>query len=361
MKGITKTANGWRIIARVRVHGKIVQRRCTVQCTKEEAKERHEQLKKQIRAGKSVACSLTISPPKFYKDLIKIYKDKHGSFSRSHESNVNRLESMQGGSALSQFPDRLERLIAELRVQGKNHQANRFIEICHSQFRLGVDLEYFEKNPITKARFPYSKENARDNFLPASEIRRIILTAAKNRRTRHIARPLQFYFSVPCRKLEVVRMAIADLDLFNRRVRTYNGETKTDIGAWKPIPPNMLGWFKRRKRDSRSLDEPVFGRVVHGVVVTLGDFKRAWNTVRTACGYPKLRIHDSRHISGTEMINAGTPRTVVNAVAGWKTDMLRIYYHLDSDAALANVKWPDPVPDTSKREAIVKPPEREAV
>jgi integrase len=92
-------------------------------------------------------------------------------------------------------------------------------------------------------------------------------------------------------------------------------------------------------------------------MVPLGDFKHAWNTVRTAAGHLSLRIHDSRHISATDMINAGTPRTVINAVAGWKTDMLRTYYHLDSDAALSHIQWPR----SDKREASVKPEIAEAI
>ena len=75
MKGIIKTANGYRIIARVRVNGKIVQRRKTVQCTKEDAKALHEQLKTQIRSGKSDLCSLTL-PLKLYKHLVAVYREK---------------------------------------------------------------------------------------------------------------------------------------------------------------------------------------------------------------------------------------------------------------------------------------------
>jgi integrase len=350
MKGIIKTANGYRIIARVRVNGKIVQRRKTVPCTKEEAKALHEQLKTQIRSGKSDLCSLTL-PLKLYKHLVAVYREKKGPFSDSHENKVGRLEKEHGDLDNVQVPERFEYFIAGLRVKGINYLANRFIEIVRAQFKLGVDLGHFKSNPISKARFPFSKETARDIFLPASEIRKIILTAAKNRNTRHIARLLQFYFSVPSRKTEIIRMKILDVDIFNWRVRVYNGTTKNDAGVWKPIPPTMRSWFKQRIRNSKSLKEPVFGRVVHGIILSIGDFKHAWNTVRTACGYPKLRIHDSRHISATELVNNGTPRTVVNAIANWKTDMLKIYYHLDSDAALANVKWPDP----QKREAVVKP------
>ncbi len=372
MKGIEKTANGWRIIARVRVGGKIVQRRQTVQgATKEQAKALREQIKNRIRAGRTTTRSLTASGPKLFKHIVGIYKNKiraeRGAISPGHEGKIKRLEDTFGESDIIQFPERFERFIAEFRVKGKNHQANRFIEIARAAFQVCIEAGHFKENPITENRFPSFKETARDCFLPAEEISKIILTAAKNKRTFHIARALQYYFSVPCRRGEVVRMKIADIDLFGQRVRVHNGTTKNDEGIWKPIPPAMKKWFTRRVREARGIDNPVFYRVVKGSsrlrtgieprIVSIGDFKNAWDTVRAAAGHPTLRIHDSRHIAATDMVNAGTPRTIVNAVAGWKTDMLRTYYHLANDAALSYIQWPE----IGKREASVKPQKEQAV
>jgi integrase len=355
MKSITKAQDGWRVVARVRVNRKIIQKRQTIQGTKEEAKALLERLKVQIRTGKIVTPnSLTITP-KFFKNILGVYriKSKNAPFSQGHERRVSLLEKLLGDSDAIQFPERFERLIAEYRVKGKNHQANRFVEIATAAFEVCVKLKHFDANPITEERFPCFKETARDVYLSAERVTQIILIAAKNRRTCHLARALQYYFSVPCRKTEVVRMRIADVDLFRQRVRVYNGTTKNEVGVWKPIPPAMLKWFKRRVRDSQSIEEHVFGRRIDasGKFVHLGDFKRSWDTVRREAGHPKLRIHDSRHISATDMVNNGTPRTVVNAVAGWKTDMLRTYFHLDSDAALTHIRWPE----KPKCEASVKP------
>ncbi len=290
---------------------------------------------------------------KMFKHIIRIYREKRGPFSKGHDTKVSRLGDDLGESETIQFPDRFEGYIAGFRVKGKNHQANRFIEIARAAFQTCIDLKIFKDNPVTAERFPFSEEIARDNYLPPEEIRKVILTAAKNRRTSHIARALQYYFTVPCRRGEVIRMRVADVDLFGKKIRVHNGTTKNDVGTWKPIPPQMLHWFMRRLRDAKNRDESVFGRYVsaHGKFIPLGDFKHAWDTVRKKVGHPDLRIHDSRHISATDLVNGGTPRTVVNAVAGWRTDMLKSYYHLDADAALNHIQWPGIV----KREASVKP------
>jgi integrase len=71
----------------------------------------------------------------------------------------------------------------------------------------------------------------------------------------------------------------------------------------------------------------------------LGDFKRAWNRCKRLAGISGLKFHDTRHISATELINNGTPEQVVMQVAGWKTNMLKNYYHRNPQKALELVRF----------------------
>ena len=61
----------------------------------------------------------------------------------------------------------------------------------------------------------------------------------------------------------------------------------------------------------------------------LGDFKKAWSNVLHAAGITDFHFHDGRHISATDMVNAGTPERVVSDIAGWSagSQMLSRYYH----------------------------------
>lgn len=336
---VTKGKRGWRVRASVRVNGRIRRGRGLAP-TKEAAKALEEQLKASLR-GDTLTSSLTSTDLRTFKDILDIYKakSKHTPFSAHHESKVDRLETLLGSSDLIHLPDRLERTIGLMRAKGRNHQATRYVQIARAAYEVCVGLGALPTNPITKIRFPTPKEIARDNYVDEERAKDIVLTAAKNRRTHHIARALQFYFQVPCRRNELVRVKLRDVDVFRRRIRVHNGTTKNDQGMWKPIPPNMVRWVMWRYRTMLSLDEPLFYRKVDGQRLPLGDFKKAFHTAVKDSGNLGLRLHDTRHIAATDMLNRGTPRTVVNAVAGWKSDMLRVYYHLDTDASLSNVRW----------------------
>ena len=56
-------------------------------------------------------------------------------------------------------------------------------------------------------------------------------------------------------------------------------------------------------------------------------------------GIGDFHFHDLRHISATEMVDAGTPERVVREIANWKTDMLNRYYHLSSKRILESVQF----------------------
>jgi integrase len=56
-------------------------------------------------------------------------------------------------------------------------------------------------------------------------------------------------------------------------------------------------------------------------------------------GIGDFHFHDLRHISATELIDAGTPERVVREIANWKTDMLNRYYHLSSKKVLESVQF----------------------
>ena len=50
-------------------------------------------------------------------------------------------------------------------------------------------------------------------------------------------------------------------------------------------------------------------------------------------------MHDLRHVAATRMVNDGTPEQVVMQVAGWKTNLLRVYYNRNPMKALELVRF----------------------
>jgi integrase len=72
----------------------------------------------------------------------------------------------------------------------------------------------------------------------------------------------------------------------------------------------------------------------------LGDFKTAWKRCLRLAGIRDFHFHDTRHISASNLLDNGTPEQVVMQVAGWKTNMLRTYYHRSGKKALDLVRFP---------------------
>jgi len=348
---IARQGDRWLVIARVRVNGKIIQRRETIDGTREQAKKRFEQLKHSAR--ESAKGSLTTCVD--FKHILQVYEEKRGPFSYSHQSVVKMLAAELGDVPPDRFVDRFENYLRGLRstrtMRGTLPSGcllNRRIEVVRAAFNVAVGVGLVERNPITRQRFPEKREIPRDVDVTEDDRARLIETARQNRRTVHIAEALNFALQVPVRRSEIVGMRVQDVDLFSKCVRVRNGTTKNDQGTYKPIPPDMLEYFTRRVREGRP-EEPVFFRLVKGSraerggetarVVPLGDFKNAWDTIRTAAKLPHLRIHDTRHVSATAMVDAGTPEQVVMVVANWKTNMLRTYYHRDPKKALSLVQF----------------------
>ena len=141
--------------------------------------------------------------------------------------------------------------------------------------------------------------------------------------------PIVLYASqVGSRKSELTQATMDQIDEVNLLFRTKNGKTKNDAGAWKPIPPNMVGYFRNHPKECPWVFYRTTGSAKKGNLQyrPLGDFKRAWNSVRIDAGMSWLRFHDMRHIAATAMVMDGNSERDVMEVLGWKTNMLSTYY-----------------------------------
>ena len=350
--GIEQVKPGkYRIAIRIRINGKIIERREIVSGTKEKARDRRYFLKRELREAKP-AGSLKL-PFKTFADALRIYREKRGPFSVEYEGSIKRVENDLGAAPLEGFEDRFEEYIRIFRITPSKRgnlrspaAINRPIEIVKAVFSTLYALGLIKTNPINKVRFPEVKEIPRDITISEEDRKELIKAALKNPRTAHLADAINYAMQVPIRRSELVNMKIEDVDLFGASpsVRVRNGTTKNDMGTWKPIPPDMMAFFIRRKNEAKSKDEPVFGRIISGgrndrsgensCFVGLGDFKHSWDTIRREAKLPLIHFHDTRHVSATNLIDNGTPERVVMSIAGWKTNMLSTYYHREPKRAL---------------------------
>lgn len=208
------------------------------------------------------------------------------------------------------------------------------IEIVRASFNVAVSLGKTKKNPITKARFPRYKEIPLDKILQDIDKQRLLNVIDSE--ASHLSMIVRFALIIPCRKSELVNMCKEDLDLINNAIRVRNGKTKNDAGVWKPIPEPFIHYSRNLPKETDYL----FYRKVKDEYKSLGDFKKAWKRCLKLAGIEDFRFHDTRHISATDLVDAGTPEAVVNTIAGWKTNMLKNYYNRNPKKALELVKYP---------------------
>ena len=127
---------------------------------------------------------------------------------------------------------------------------NRLLEITKAAFNLGVALNLLKDNPITKIRFPKMKELPRDVIISDLDRQRLFNMIEKE--APHLLAIVRYALQVPCRKGELINMKKDDLDLVNNVIRVRAMNSKNDKGCWKPIPPDMVEYFRTLPAETKS-------------------------------------------------------------------------------------------------------------
>lgn len=314
-------------------------RRETVEGDYQAAAARYLELRKEIKERQALRCRFET-----FGDLLRWYAEKRPPTSKD-QSILDILDRSLGAVSLPAFPDRFEAHRFHLQRDPSpktgrplaNGSVNRYTALVRAAFQLACDWNppLLEKNPITKTRFPKLEEKPRD-VMVAPPGRLTLFNVIQVHRP-WIEAVVRFEMAVPSRKSELSRLPIDHLDLVNMLLRIV--DTKSGMGVWKPIPPDQWAYFRSIPAGCRW----VFFRPLPGKRPQewppVGDYKKAWATCRRLAGLEGLRIHDTRHMSATDLLNNGTPPRAVMDIAGWKTDMMRIYFHRDTAASAALARF----------------------
>jgi len=150
---------------------------------------------------------------------------------------------------------------------------------------------------------------------------------------------VRFALAVPSRKSELLNLKRDDLDLINSAVRVRHENAKGDNGSWKPIPPELIDYFRTLPNDTEYL---FFKKDFAGRAIKLGNFRRAFSRCLKIAGLTGFHFHDTRAISATNLLNAGNPEQIVCQVAGWKSgNMIKTYYRKDGLQAAQSIVFLD--------------------
>jgi integrase len=323
--------NVWQIKVSARVPGKDypVKYREQFCGTKTEAEYRKAEIVRQLKSSSSLTPTKNI---RTFDEAIELYLVKlraTGRLSKHHQNKIELIRREFGHLPLEAVPEHFETWLKRLANtpgrSGKLHAPatlNRQVEIVRAVFNHLVVLDELPKNPITPVRFPKRKEKARDRYLTLDERARL-LNAIRRRRPEML--PLiQYMLLVPCRVSELTMARREQYNPFTNMV--YIPDSKADIPIYKPVPEEMTEYFRNIPidcpwlfywKDSRGQYRPFVNR------------HRAWADALKMAGIENFRIHDLRHMAVTDLLNAGNDKHIIKSVAGWKTDMLTIYYHKD--------------------------------
>jgi integrase len=324
----------WKIVCRIRMNGKIIQRRQTIKGTKEQARELLARFKREIREGRA-ASSLT--EIKTFGEALSFYLERNDP-GRS-KPYFTRLLADLGNVSLLVLGDRFDKYLQLLKSTigfrtGKPIAAgtiNQYLFRSKAALNFCVKHGLLTENPLN--RFTKLKETPRDVILSEIDKQRLLNVIEKE--APHLSAITRFALQVPSRRSELVQMTVDDLDLFNNAIRVRNGETKNGAGLWKPIPPDMREYFRIIPPGCKFLFYRQDKNGFHG----LGDFKKAWRRCLRIARISDFRFHDTRHCSASALVDNGTPEQVVMSIAGWKTNMLRVYYNRDPKRTLDLVRF----------------------
>ena len=326
------------IKVRVRKGAEDLRRREIFYGTLAKAEDRAHEIKKGLIEGEGSI--LTRPKVDCFHDVLELYREKSPAFSPQHKSRFNQLKRDIGEVKLTDLSDRLELYLKMLRnspsTTGKplsEASINRLMQMVFAALNKAVKTEAIDKNPISRARFPKSKEVARDKVLTPEERQRLL--NVMGREAPHLMPIFIYAMQIPCRKSELINMRREDLDMINNAIRVRNGTTKNDQGLWKPIPPDMVEYFRNIATESQYL----FYREENGAYYSLGDFKKSWTRCLRLAGVTGFRFHDTRHISASDLIDKGNTEQLVMQIAGWRTNMLRTYYHRTGKQAFAQINF----------------------
>jgi len=326
-----KGPNHWQIMVSVRVPGKIepVRKQEQFRGTKTEAECRQADLKRMLKEGGSLAYTPYI---RTFGEAVEMYIAKisaEGRCSREWRRKILSIADQYGHLPIEAVPDyfaawrRNRALMPHRGGPPSASSMNRPLEIIRAVYNYLVALECIQRNPMTKVKFPKYKEKPRDRYLTQEERLRLMNAI-------RVCKPemlplIQYMMLVPCR---IGELSEARREQYSPITNTiYIPDSKARIPIHKPVPEEMTEYFR-----SIPLDCPwlFYWKDWRGNYRPFLNLKGPWQKSLDMAGITDLRIHDLRHISATDLYQAGNSERTIQGVAGWKTAMLSNYYHKDS-------------------------------
>lgn len=180
-------------------------------------------------------------------------------------------------------------------------------------------------NPVRQVRRP-AEPNGRVRWLTDDERERLLRACQAS------ANPRLFLIVLlgivtGCRKMELLRLTWADVDVARQRLRVYRAKTR----RWDsvPVPEPAFGLLQQASSTRRPETALLFPRADGQAPV---DIAKAWQTALRRAGIPHFRFHDLRHTFASYLaMNGATVREIAEALGDTTLEMAMRYSHLSEE------------------------------
>jgi len=314
----------------------------TVRGTRAEAMIVYGKLLEKLRAKVELR-SLKVKSVSTFGDALCLYREKleaAGRGSEGHFKVLDRLQRDLGHVSLEEYPDSLEAYIKAVRASprrsgggkpGKSALVNTLIADSRAIFNHLLEMEIIDRNPIRRVRFPIVKLKARNRHLTPEE--RLRLLGAIESHCPELKPLICYMLAVPSRVSELTTARREQYSDINKTI--FVPDSKADISIYKPVPPDMVEYFRSIPVDCPHL---FYWRDWRGNYRPWRNLGTTWATILRKAGIEDFHIHDLRHMAATTMLNAGIPKQAVMLIGGWKSDMFGTYYNQDSLVAALDIQ-----------------------
>ena len=212
------------------------------------------------------------------------------------------------------------------------YQANRLLELLRKLFNHARrTLQLDKPNPCEGIR--KFKEQSRDRFLDAAELRRFFKALAAESET------FRDFFTIlllsGARRANVQAMRWEHLDLERELWRIPDTESKNREPLIVILSPATVEILRRRRAEVNGAEFVFSSRGITGHLV---EPKGAWQRVLERANLKDCRIHDLRRTLGSWQANLGTSLPIIGASLGHKSlSATQVYARLTVDPVRASV------------------------
>lgn len=301
----------------------------TTEITLSEALKQAKILKAEIALGRNPTKQAVMSYTEFFEQHYLPYvKLRKRSWNRDEELYRLRIRHVFGNKYLDQITrQQIQAFHTALKAGGlAASTCNHHVKLLKYSLNLAISWEMMEgPNPAAKVPL-YHEDNKVAHYLNDTELERL-LSVLHTDENRTVCRIVLLLLSTGCRLNEVLSAKWEDVDLGKKilKIRAINSKSK----RLRSVPLNESAMEVLNQLDTQGKFDYLFvNRQLKKPYITI---TKVWHRIRQKAGLGHLRLHDTRHIHASWLIDSGRTLYEVQQILGHSDPKVTMRYaHLST-------------------------------